>query len=221
MSFNLNQYGIEVKEILRNTSVPALYEIALRTEEGTAISDVGSLLVYSGEKTGRSPKDKRVVRHPNSEENIDWGDINISLDQHTYEINRERAIDYLNTRKRIFVVDAFAGWDPKYRLKIRIICTRAYHALFMENMLIMPTSEELANFGDPDYVIFNGGGFPANRHTPEMTSKTSVDVNLEEKEIVILGTQYAGEMKKRCILCNELPDAFTRCSSNALLSQCR
>jgi phosphoenolpyruvate carboxykinase (ATP) len=63
-------------------------------------------------------------------------------------------------------------------------------------MLIMPSAEELANFGEPDYVIFNGGGFPANRHTSKMTSKTSVDVNIEKKEIVILGTEYAGEMKK-------------------------
>ncbi|NNF22085.1 MAG: phosphoenolpyruvate carboxykinase (ATP), partial [Saprospiraceae bacterium] len=135
-------------------------------------------------------------RHPDSEKNIDWGDINIGLDKHIYDINRERAMDYLNTRKRIFVVDAFAGWDPDYRLKVRIICTRAYHALFMQNMLIMPTADELANFDEPDYTIFNGGGFPANRYTPEMTSKTSIDVNLEAKEIVILGTQYAGEMKK-------------------------
>jgi phosphoenolpyruvate carboxykinase (ATP) len=66
----------------------------------------------------------------------------------------------------------------------------------MQNMLIMPTAEELENFGEPDYVIFNAGGFPANMYTSEMTSKTSVDVHLERKEIVILGTQYAGEMKK-------------------------
>ena len=196
MSFNLHKNGIEVENIYRNTSVPALYEIGLRREKGTAISDVGALLVYSGEKTGRSPKDKRVVRHPDSENNIDWGDINIELDEHTFMVNRERAIDYLNTRERIFVVDAFAGWDPAYRLKVRIICTRAYHALFMQNMLIMPTEEELENFGEPDYVIYNGGGFPANRYTTKMTSKTSIDVHLEEKEIVILGTQYAGEMKK-------------------------
>ena len=196
MTFNLNQNGIEVKEIYRNMSTPALYEIALRSEKGTAMSDVGALLVYSGEKTGRSPKDKRVVRHPDSENNIDWGDINIELDEHTFMVNRERAIDYLNTRSKLFVVDAFAGWDPKYRLKIRIICTRAYHALFMQNMLIMPTEDELANFGEPDYVIYNAGSFPANRHTSKMTSKTSIDVHLEEKEIVILGTQYAGEMKK-------------------------
>jgi len=195
-TFNLSQYGIEVENIHRNSSVPVLYEIGLRKEPGTAISNVGALLVYSGEKTGRSPKDKRIVRNPESEKNIDWGPINIGLDEHTYFVNRERAIDYLNTCERLFVVDAFAGWDPKYRIKVRIVCTRAYHSLFMQNMLIMPTAEEIADFGTPDYVIFNAGGFPANSYTSEMTSKTSVDVNLENKEIVILGTQYAGEMKK-------------------------
>ena len=194
--FNLSQYGIDVEKIHRNSSVPVLYEIGLRNEAGTAISDVGALMVYSGEKTGRSPKDKRIVRNPESEKNIDWGPINIGLDEHTYFVNRERAIDYLNICERLFVVDAFAGWDPKYRIKVRIVCTRAYHSLFMQNMLIMPTAAELADFGTPDYVIFNAGGFPANSYTSEMTSKTSVDVNLENKEIVILGTQYAGEMKK-------------------------
>ncbi|NNE30534.1 MAG: phosphoenolpyruvate carboxykinase (ATP) [Saprospiraceae bacterium] len=196
MSFDLSQYGINVKEVLRNSSVPVLYEIGLRHEKGTAISDKGALLVYSGTKTGRSPKDKRIVRHPDSENNIDWGNINIEMTKHSFDINHERAVDYLNTRDRIFVVDAFAGWDEKYRIKVRIICTRAYHALFMQNMLIMPTEDELANFGEPDYTVFNGGAFPANRLTPDMTSKTSIDVNIEEKKIVILGTEYAGEMKK-------------------------
>ena len=195
-SFNLHQYGIEVEKIYRNSSVPVLYELALELEKGTAISDVGALMTYSGEKTGRSPKDKRIVRHPESENNIDWGDINIGLDEHTFMVNHERAMDYLNTCEQLFVVDAFAGWDTKYRLKTRIICTRAYHALFMQNMLIMPTAEELENFGDPDYVVFNAGRFPANRYTSEMTSKTSIDLHLERKEVVILGTQYAGEMKK-------------------------
>ena len=196
MDFTLKNYNIDVKEILRNSSVPQLYEIGLRNEKGTAMSDTGALLVYSGEKTGRSPKDKRIVRHPDSENNIDWGDINIELDEHTFNVNHERAMDYLNTRDRLFVVDAYAGWDEDYRIKVRIVCTRAYHALFMQNMLIMPTEAELENFGEPDYVIFNAGGFPANRYTSKMTSKTSIDVNLEKKEVVILGTEYAGEMKK-------------------------
>ena len=196
MPFDLSQYEIYTPEVYRNLSVPELYEKALRLEKGTAISDKGALMAYSGEKTGRSPKDKRIVRQEPSMDNIDWGEINIELDEHTFMINRERALDYLNTLQRVYVVDAFAGWDPKYRLKIRIICTRAYHALFMQNMLIMPTAEELASFGEPDYVIFNGGVFPANRYTSQMTSTTSVDLNLESKEFVILGTEYAGEMKK-------------------------
>src|SRR5690606_9378341 len=95
-----------------------------------------------------------------------------------------------------YVVDAFAGWDPAYRTKVRVICTRPYHALFMHNMLIRPTREELENFGMPDVVIYNAGEFPANRRTQGMTSKTSIDVNLETRELVILGTEYAGEMKK-------------------------
>lgn len=196
MPFDLSQYEIHTPEVYRNLSVPELYEKALRLEKGTAISDKGALMAYSGEKTGRSPKDKRIVKQEPSMDNIDWGEINIELDEHTFMINRERALDYLNTLQRVYVVDAFAGWDPKYRLKIRIICTRAYHALFMQNMLIMPTPEELATFGEPDYVIFNGGVFPANRYTSQMTSTTSVDLNLESKEFVILGTEYAGEMKK-------------------------
>lgn len=195
MGFDLKYIGIEVEKIWRNTSVPGLYERALRLEKGSAISNVGALMVYSGKKTGRSPKDKRIVKHPESQNHIDWGAVNIELDEHTYMVNHERAVDYLNTREDLYVVDAYAGWDPKYRLSVRIVCTRAYHALFMQNMLIMPTEEELETF-KPDYLILNAGSFPANIYTSSMTSKTSVDINLERREIVILGTEYAGEMKK-------------------------
>ena len=196
MAFDLKQYQIFTENVYRNLCTPELYEIALASEKGTAMSDVGALCVLSNEKTGRSPLDKRIVVHPDSKDNIDWGKINVGLDEHTFMINRERALDFLNSREKVFVVDAFAGWDPEYRIKVRVIVTRAYHALFMQNMLIMPTQEELANFGEPDYVIYNGGVFPANRYTSGMTSRTSVDLNFETKEIVILGTEYAGEMKK-------------------------
>lgn len=116
--------------------------------------------------------------------------------ENSFMVNRERAIDYLNTRDRLYVFDGFAGWDPKYRIKVRVVCARAYHALFMNNMLIRPTAHELADFGEPDFTIFNAGRFPANRYTTGMTSTTSVSINFARKELVILGTQYAGEMKK-------------------------
>lgn len=195
-NFSLKQHNIEVTNIVRNASPPILYQEALAREPDAALADSGALMVRSGEKTGRSPKDKRIVEHPDSKDDIWWGEINVAVDEHTFEINRERAIDYLNTLDKLYVVDGFGGWDPKERIKVRIICTRPYHALFMHNMLIRPTEEQLAGFGEPDYVIFNAGQFPANRYTTGMTSKTSVDLSFEQQEIVILGTEYAGEMKK-------------------------
>lgn len=194
--FNLKAYGIDTENITRNAPPSVLYQEAFEYEEGAAIADSGALMVRSGEKTGRSPKDKRIVRHPDSEGDIWWGDVNIAVDELTFSINRERAMDYLNTLEKLYVVDGYGGWDEEERIKVRIICTRPYHALFMYNMLIRPTEEQLADFGTPDYVVFNAGQFPANRHTTGMTSKTSVDLSFEHKEIVILGTEYAGEMKK-------------------------
>jgi phosphoenolpyruvate carboxykinase (ATP) len=194
--FSLSKYDISVKTIYRNAPPSQLYELALKHEPGTAISSTGALIAYSGEKTGRSPKDKRIVDEPRSRDNVWWGDVNIKLDEHIFMVNRERAIDYLNTKQHLFVVDGFAGWDERYRFKVRIICSRAYHALFMWNMLIRPTADELEHFGDPDYVIVNAGAFSANRHTSGMTSKTSVSLNFARQEVVVLGTEYAGEMKK-------------------------
>nr|WP_228350437.1 phosphoenolpyruvate carboxykinase (ATP) [Rhodocaloribacter litoris] len=194
--FSLERYGIHVRDLVRNAAPARLYEEAIRHDRGSVIASSGALITRSGKKTGRSPLDKRIVRNPNTEKDIWWGKINIPLDEHTFQINRERAVDYLNTRDRLYVVDGFAGWDPKYRIKVRIICSRPYHALFMHNMLIRPTPEELATFGEPDYVIYNAGEFPANSHTSHMTSKTSVDLCFEDREFVILGTEYAGEMKK-------------------------
>jgi phosphoenolpyruvate carboxykinase (ATP) len=174
-TFNLTRYGISGPQILRNLSPAVLYEEAIRFDNKTSISATGALVAYSGEKTGRSPRDKRVVKQPPSAEDIWWGPVNFPQEPLSFKINRERAIDYLQTRDRLYVVDGFAGWDPAARLKIRVICSRPYHALFMRNMLIRATQDELQNFGEPDYVIFNAGAFPANRLTQGMTSATSVD----------------------------------------------
>jgi phosphoenolpyruvate carboxykinase (ATP) len=193
---NLGIYGINVPSVYRNPDPAFLYEEAIRFDPGSVITNSGALVAYSGEKTGRSPKDKRIVDHPDSSSDVWWGNVNIKLDAHTFLVNRERATDYLNTRKQLYVIDAFAGWDPQYQIKVRVICSRPYHALFMHNMLIRPTAAQLETFGEPDYVIFNSGHFPANRLTSSMTSKTSIDFSFEQKQIVILGTEYAGEMKK-------------------------
>ncbi len=194
--FDLVNLGITVEDVRRNLTVAQFYEEAIRFEPRSILADSGALVAYSGSKTGRSPKDKRVVQHPDSEGDIWWGTVNLPLSHHSYAINRERAIDYLNTRDRLYCFDGFAGWDPQYRLKVRVVCARPYHALFMRTMLIRPGRDELAEFGRPDFTILNAGQFPANRHTAGMTSKTSIDVSFEDGEVVILGTEYAGEMKK-------------------------
>jgi phosphoenolpyruvate carboxykinase (ATP) len=175
--------GLDTSRLFHNSSAARLYEDALKFEEGSVIVSSGALATFSGAKTGRCPKDKRVVAEPESEKDVWWGPVNIPIDEHTFSINRERAVDYLKTRKRIYVFDGFAGWDPKYRIKVRVICARAYHALFMNNMLIRPNEEELENFGQPDFTILNAGEFPANKYTTGMTSETSVVVNFHKKEM--------------------------------------
>jgi len=192
-------------EIIRNASAPILVEAALQREQGSFLTDTGALSVRSGAKTGRSPKDKRVVDEPASTDNVWWGPVNIKMTNEAFMINRERAIDYINTRDRVYVVDGYAGHDKAHRVAVRVICVRAYHALFMKNMLVDLTAEEESQPFLPDLIIFNAGAFPANRYVDGMTSSCSVDLHLGRyskrfgrtwAEMVILGTQYAGEMKK-------------------------
>lgn len=191
---DISDFKNKVTNILRNLTKAELYEYALQ-EKDSFITDSGALLIYSGAKTGRSPKDKRIV---NTDQDIWWDKYspNISMEDHTYLINRETATNYLNMQEQLFVFDGFAGWNKDYRIKIRVICARAYHALFINNMLIRPTQYELDNFGEPDFIIFNAGQCPCNRYTDGMSSSTSVNINFKRKEMLILGTQYAGEMKK-------------------------
>lgn len=130
-------------------------------------------------------------------------------------------------------MDGFAGWDTDERLKVRIICARFYHALFMTNMLIIPTADELANFGESDWVVYNAGQCPADTHIKGVNSTASIDSNFDARQIVILGTEYAGCMKKGVftVLNYTLPKKgvlFMHCSANigqdgesALFSGCQ
>jgi phosphoenolpyruvate carboxykinase (ATP) len=192
---DLSAHEITVPVVVRNAPPSRLYEDAVSREHAGIVSS-GAIAIRSGSKTGRSPADKHVVRAPESAADVWWGSVNRPIDDHTFRLNRQRAIDYLNTRDQIYVVDGFAGWDPNCRVKVRVLCARAYHALFMHTMLIRPTLDELEHFGAPDFVIYNAGQFPANPFTAQMTSRTSIDLCLERREQVILGSEYAGEMKK-------------------------
>jgi len=196
----VNSLSLDVEEIYHNSPPGVLYEQALKHEPGSAIVSSGAIAVKSGKKTGRSPLDKRIVFEESSADDVWWGKVNMKLKYESFLTNRERAVDYLNLQKKLYVVDGFGGWEESYRVPVRVITSRAYHALFMQNMLVPPAEDELHLFertgADKPFVIFNAGVFPCNRQTEGMTSSTSISVSFQRREMVILGTQYAGEMKK-------------------------
>ena len=189
------QQGRFPEGLIRNAPAARLYEEAILFDNGT-ITHNGGLASLSGEKTGRSPKDKRIVQQASIQDDVWWGDVNIPLPEASFDKVRQTAVEFLDNCEHFYVLDAFAGWDPDTRLKIRVICSRAYHALFMHNMLIRPTEEELADFGEPDYTIFNAGCCAADDSIDGVSSDTCVALNFDRGEMVILGTEYAGEMKK-------------------------
>jgi phosphoenolpyruvate carboxykinase (ATP) len=193
--FDLSSHGIGNPAVYHNLLPPVLYEHAVKLA-GDEIVSSGALATDSGRKTGRSPKDKRVVRNPESEQDIWWGDVNVPLGQASFDKLRSQAIEFLNGCERLYVFDGFAGWEEAYRLKIRTICSLPYHALFMHNMLIRPTPEDLARYGKPDYVVFNAGVADADASLAGVNSETCVALDFESQEFVIVGTEYAGEMKK-------------------------
>ncbi|MFI5461032.1 MAG: phosphoenolpyruvate carboxykinase (ATP) [Isosphaerales bacterium] len=197
MAIGLEAHTIDIKtaDVLRNAPPALLYEHAV-AREGAAILSSGALATFSGTKTGRSPTDKRIVDNPASSAQVWWGSVNIPASDQSFVACRRQALAFLEGRPTVYVVDGYAGWDSAYKIKVRVICARAYHALFMHNLLIRPTPDELEGFGEPDLVILNAGDQAADREVPGVNSSTSVMLNLERREMVVLGTNYAGEMKK-------------------------
>ena len=193
---DLSNLGIQHSNVHVNLSSDALIQLTLETDKSSVLSDTGALIVYSGEKTGRSPKDKRIVLEDSSKDHVNWGDVNQPIDPASFNQAKQQAIIFFNTCAELFIVDGYAVWDKKNTIKVRIICTKAYHALFMYNMLIRPTEQELANFGTPDYVRYNAGATNADTSIKGISSNTSIQLSFEQKEILIFGTEYAGEMKK-------------------------
>ncbi len=181
--------------VFRNAAPARLYQEAVLFDEAM-ITSSGGLATKSGTKTGRSPGDKRVVDQKSIHDDVWWGDINVALTDDSYDQVRQRAIDFLDEADHLYVLDAFAGWDPGTQIKVRIVCSRAYHALFMHNMLIRPTAKQLEEFGEPDYVIYNAGQQSADKSVEGVETDTCVALNFDRGEMVILGTEYAGEMKK-------------------------
>jgi len=192
--FDLSAYGLHAPDVIYDASLGLLYEDGVVCD-GDWITATGALATNSGDRTRRSPRDRRIVESPAIDSHVDWNEFTQKLSEKSFAALHKAAIDYLNTCGRLYVVDGYYGADPEHRLKVRVICARAYHALFMRTMLVRPTTEERAGFAAPDALILNAGQSPADPKTPGLSSAVSVSIRLATGEVVILGTDYAAEMK--------------------------
>ncbi len=178
--------------IYKNLTVSQLYVKAIKNN--CIISSTGALVAYSGIKTGRSANDKRfVITDPNIWIN---NSPNKSIILEDYNTNKKIAKDFLTNSKDLYIFDGFAGWDKEHQIKLRVYTTNPYHALFCNNIFIRPNKTELENFGEPEYIIYNAGKCHSDDTCISAPSKTNIMLNMKDKEIYILGTEYAGEMKK-------------------------
>ena len=179
--------------VYRNLAVPQLVEKALRRREG-ALTDTGALVILTGKYTGRSPKDKFIVDTPAVHDEIHWGKINFPIDKATYLTIKAKMQAYLQGRE-LFVFDGFAGADPKYTKRFRIVNEYASQNLFMHQLLIRPTEEQLRDF-EPDFTMYCAPGFQCLPGIDGVHSECAILLDLEDREILIAGNQYSGEMKK-------------------------
>lgn len=140
--YGLDPHGIEnVNVVYWNLSTPLPYEEALRRHEGR-LAHLGPLVVRTGQYTGRSPRDKFIVREPSSESQVWWGDVNHPLGPEQFHSLRGRLLAYLQDRD-VFAQDCFVGAEPQYRVPIRVVTETAWHNLFARNMFIQPAADEL------------------------------------------------------------------------------
>ena len=186
--------GVRVAaELHANLTAPALVAHSLRKGESRLSVD-GALIVRTGVHTGRSVGDKFIVDEPETTGDVWWGKINQRLPREKFEVLKGRVQAYLQGRE-LFTQDLYAGADPAHRIRIRLVTTGAWHALFARNMFIRPKAEELAGFV-PDYVIIHAPFFEADPEIDGVKSSSAVVLSFAEKTILIAGTQYAGEIKK-------------------------
>jgi phosphoenolpyruvate carboxykinase (ATP) len=205
-SISLEKYGItNVKEIIHNPSFDLLYEEELNPNlqgfEKGQLTELGAVNVMTGEFTGRSPKDKYIVKDAITENTIWWTsdkaiNDNKGISQNTWNALKETTINQLSG-KRLFVVDTFCGANENTRLKVRFIMEVAWQAHFVKNMFIRPTDAELDTYGEPDFVVMNGSKTEFKDFAAHgLNSEVYVAFNLTEKIQLIGGTWYGGEMKK-------------------------
>jgi len=193
-SFDLSYQGIDTGAVLHWNLGPAvLVEEALKRGEGLLAAD-GPLVVRTGKHTGRSAKDKFIVRDAETEATI-WWDNNASIAPEHFAALKEDFLAALAGKKELFVQDLYGGSQSEHRVRVRVINELAWHSLFIRTLLVRPGAEELAGF-EPEFTIIDLPSFRADPARHGTRSETVIVVNLSEKMILIGGTAYAGEMKK-------------------------
>lgn len=193
-SHGLDQVGItKVKEAHWNLSPAQLTEEAVKNGEGH-LTDTGALMCDTGKFTGRSPKDRFIVKDAKTENTVWWGNINIPLSEENFDKIHQQMVDYL-ADQRVYVRDAYAGADKTYRLRLRVINTMAWHNLFCHNMFLRPEQYKLETF-EPNFTIICAPGFEADPEECGTRQGNFAIINLTKRMILIGGTAYAGEMKK-------------------------
>jgi phosphoenolpyruvate carboxykinase (ATP) len=176
-----------------NLSTAELYELAIRRGEGMIAAD-GPLVVRTGKHTGRSPKDKFVVREPSSEAKVWWGDVNHPIEEADYDRLRARLMAHLADRE-LFAQDCYIGAHPDHRRSLRVYTETAWASIFARNLFRRPPAEDLAGF-TPNFTIIDVPSFKADPATEGTRTETGILLHLDRMEILIVGTEYAGEIKK-------------------------
>jgi phosphoenolpyruvate carboxykinase (ATP) len=190
----LDAHGIEPRAaVWWNLPVSALYDRALASGEAE-LAEGGALVVSTGAHTGRAPKDKYIVREPGSEDRVWWGAVNQPIDAAVHASLGERLRAHLAAGD-LYVIDAWAGADPAHRLPLRVVTESAWHALFARTLFIEPTEEELEAHR-PEALVLHAPGFTADPGADGTRAPNFVVLHLTDQEILIGGTQYAGEIKK-------------------------
>lgn len=190
----LEQHGIKnPKNVHFNLSIPELYEISIKRGEGQ-IADGGSLVAYTGAHTGRSPKDRFIVKEPTTENFIHWGPVNQPISSEAFDSLYDKVINYFEG-KEIFIRDLYVCAHPEYRTNVRVINEYAWHNLFVNNMFIRPETSEIPH-EDVGFTVISAPGFKADPEVDGTRTETFILLNLEKRIALIGGTEYAGEMKK-------------------------
>jgi len=181
------------KKAYWNLNPAELYEEAIQNREAILTKDF-ALRVLTGKYTGRSPNDRFIIDQDSIKDKIDWNDINQPIDESVFDNLYKKVIKHLRKRK-IYVMDMFAGADENYRLPLRVVSEAAYHALFSYNMFRRPSVEEMKNH-NPGFTVVAAPTFQANPAIDGTKSETFIFLNFDRKIILIGGTMYSGEVKK-------------------------